>query len=88
MSAFPSMNANASWGGRDYPPDWYHNLLAQPEVEIQVDGLRIPVTASAADPDLRAELWERAVAAYDGYAVYQSRTDRQIPILLLVSRMT
>ncbi len=73
----------ASWGGRDQHPEWYRNLLAAPRATIQVLGVRQEVTAETAPPQIRAELWPRVVAAYDGYRIYQSRTDREIPVVLL-----
>ena len=73
----------ASWGGRGYPPDWYLNLVDSPSAVVQVLGDRWPVTARTAGPEERAEWWPRALAAYDGYAVYESRTDREIPVVFL-----
>ena len=71
----------ASWGGRDYPPDWFRNIESAPAVVVQVAGRRFPARAAALPPAEREEWWARAVAAYDGYAEYQDRTDRVIPVL-------
>ncbi len=76
----------ASWGGRDNHPEWYLNLLANPAATAQVNGSRIPVTAQTAPPDQRSRLWPKVLKAYDGYRVYQSRTDREIPLVILSSR--
>ena len=73
----------ASWGGRESHPEWYLNLLADPEATAQVNGKRIPVTASTASRDQRSRLWPEVLEAYDGYRVYQSRTNREIPVVLL-----
>lgn len=73
----------ASWGGRDRHPEWYLNLLATPQALAQINGERIAVTARTADATERARLWPRVLAAYDGYRVYQSRTAREIPVVLL-----
>jgi len=73
----------ASWGGRDNNPEWYLNLVANPAAFVQVDGHRFPVTATAADAARRERLWPNALAAYDGYRQYQSRTDREIPVVIL-----
>ncbi len=73
----------ASWGGRDYPPDWYLNLMAAPDTDIQVLDRTIAVKAREASAAERDRWWPRVLAAYDGYATYQSRTDRRIPIILL-----
>jgi len=75
----------ASWGGRPDHPEWYKNLVADPKAVVQVLGRQWPVTArTAAEPE-RSTWWDRAVAAYDGYAGYQAKTDRQIPVVLLES---
>lgn len=73
----------ASWGGRDYPPHWYLNLRADPNVKVQVAGRRLDCTARDAGPTERDHWWAKATEAYDGYAVYQSRTDREIPVVML-----
>lgn len=73
----------ASWGGRDRHPEWYLNLLADPRVDVQIRGERFAATAEPLGEGERTQWWERAVAAYDGYATYQSRTDRVIPVVRL-----
>ena len=76
----------ASWGGRDNNPHWYQNLAADPRVVVQVRGRRWPATAATAGPQRRAELWPQVVAAYGEYETYQSRTDREIPVVILTER--
>jgi len=76
----------ASWGGRDHHPDWYVNLLADSRAVVQVLGDRWAVEAETADSDRRALWWPRVLAAYDGYATYESRTDREIPVVFLEPR--
>ncbi len=76
----------ASYGGRPRHPDWYHNLLADPSAWLQVPGRRLPVTARTANADERAAWWPRIVDAYAGYAAYQQRTEREIPVVFLDSR--
>jgi deazaflavin-dependent oxidoreductase (nitroreductase family) len=73
----------ASYGGHPTHPDWYRNLLAEPRAEVQVDGKRFGVIARTADPAERRRLWALAVAEYPGYAGYQEKTDRIIPVVLL-----
>jgi len=73
----------ASYGGRDGHPSWYLNLVADPEVEVQVGKQRLKARARTADPGERALWWPRAVDAYGDYALYQKRTDRVIPVVLL-----
>jgi len=73
----------ASWGGRPHNPHWYTNLEANPEAAVQVKGSRWDVTAEAMGAQERAEWWQKIVSAYNGYAAYQARTDRQIPVVRL-----
>ena len=73
----------ASWGGRPNHPEWYLNLVAEPRVTVQIDGKRRPMRARTANAGERAVWWPRALAAYDGYRSYQSKTDREIPVVLL-----
>ena len=75
----------ASYGGSDRHPDWYLNLEANPEVEIQVGPVRKRMLARTTTPERRAELWPRLVALYRDYDVYQSRTRREIPVVELVA---
>ena len=72
-----------SYGGRDYPPDWFANLQAAPRVTVQIEGEKAVAIASPMDEPERTEWWQRFVAAYEGYANYQRRTDRIIPIIRL-----
>lgn len=74
----------ASFGGSDQHPAWYLNLEANPEVEIQVGPRRIRARAQTADEERRAELWPRLLKLYGGYASYQQRTERKIPVVELV----
>ena len=76
----------ASRGGDRRHPDWYRNLVAHPDAELVVGGQRRPVRARTATADEKAELWPRVVAAYRGYARYQSRTARDIPIVICEPR--
>jgi deazaflavin-dependent oxidoreductase (nitroreductase family) len=76
----------ASKGGDDRDPDWYRNLVAEPQVELTVAGTTRPMVARTADARERAELWPVVVEAYDGYAGYQQRTSREIPVVILTPR--
>jgi deazaflavin-dependent oxidoreductase (nitroreductase family) len=71
----------ASWGGRDRHPDWYVNLVANPAVEVQIEGTRYRASAAPLHEPERIEWWRRAVAAYPGYQEYQRRTERRIPLV-------
>ena len=77
----------ASKGGAPQHPGWFHNLVAQPDVEIQVGRERIPVRARVAEGEERARIWARADEVNQGqYTVYQSRTKRPIPVVVLERR--
>jgi deazaflavin-dependent oxidoreductase (nitroreductase family) len=76
----------ASKGGDDRHPEWYLNLVADPDVEVTIDGSTEPMTARTASAAERAELWPRIVAAYRGYGDYQRRTTREIPVVILEPR--
>lgn len=73
----------ASWGGRPQHPQWYTNLLANPRATVQVDSRRWTVRARTATPDERAVWWPRVLATYKGYRLYESNTDRVIPVVFL-----
>ncbi|OBI94789.1 nitroreductase family deazaflavin-dependent oxidoreductase [Mycobacterium asiaticum] len=77
----------ASQGGMPKNPQWYHNLVANPDTRIHVKGQRnIEVSARVAAPDERAELWPRLVDLYADFAKYQSWTEREIPVVILSPR--
>lgn len=83
LSEGNSLIVIASYGGRDRHPEWYLNLEAHPEVEVEVRGDRFEMMARTADPRERSHWWPKVVAAYAGYQVYQARTRREIPIVIL-----
>jgi deazaflavin-dependent oxidoreductase (nitroreductase family) len=72
----------ASKGGDDRHPAWYLNLVANPEVELTVKGRTLPMVARTATGDERAALWSRIVREYGGYAGYQRKTSREIPVVI------
>ena len=76
----------ASRGGDDRDPDWYRNLVANPEIELTVDGETLELTARIASAEEKAEMWPRIVEAYKGYAGYQKKTDRNIPVVVCEPR--
>lgn len=73
----------ASWGGDDRHPTWYLNLCDRPAVELTMEGKTRPMRARIASKEEKAELWPRVVDAYKGYAQYQKRTERDIPLVIL-----
>jgi F420H(2)-dependent quinone reductase len=76
----------ASKGGHPRHPAWFHNLRANPDTTVQVGTRKVDVTARKATAAERKRLWPKVVDAYGGYAGYQKRTDRQIPLVLLEPR--
>lgn len=73
----------ASYGGRPSHPQWYRNLLHEPSASVQIPGSLRNVVATTMTASERDQWWPRVVDAYGDYAVYQSRTDRQIPVVWL-----
>jgi deazaflavin-dependent oxidoreductase (nitroreductase family) len=74
----------ASRGGDDRSPAWYLNLVANPEVDVAVQGKPpVPMLARVATADQRARLWPLVTADHRNYADYQKRTEREIPLVLL-----
>jgi len=74
----------ASRGGDDTHPAWFLNLRDDPEVEVAVQGgPKRPMRARVATADERADLWPRVTADHQNYAGYQTKTDREIPLVLL-----
>lgn len=73
----------ASYGGDDRHPAWYLNLRDNPRVEIVGMGRQEAMTARTATPEEKAVLWPRVTEKYNGYAGYQTRTDRDIPVVIL-----
>jgi deazaflavin-dependent oxidoreductase (nitroreductase family) len=76
----------ASKGGDTRDPQWYRNLVANPDVEITMEGKTRAMRARTASPEERAALWPDAVAAYKGYAGYQKKAGREIPVVILEPR--
>lgn len=72
----------ASKGGDDRDPDWFKNLLTNPDVEVTLHGVRRAMRARVARPDEAAELWPRVIASYRPYDGYRRRSRRDIPLVL------
>jgi deazaflavin-dependent oxidoreductase (nitroreductase family) len=73
----------ASMGGAPMHPAWYLNLQAMPKAEIQVRADHITVTARTATDDEKPRLWDVVSGPWPNYHVYQTRTDRPIPVVIL-----
>jgi deazaflavin-dependent oxidoreductase (nitroreductase family) len=73
----------ASRGGAPTHPQWYHNLVANPHVELQDGAVRKDYTAREVSGEERAVWWKRATANWPDYDSYQTKTDRTIPVFVL-----
>jgi len=73
----------ASKGGYPKHPAWFHNLQANPDTTVQVGSGRRQVRARVATPQERERLWPHVIESYAGYAEYQARTGREIPLVIL-----
>ena len=73
----------ASNGGAAAHPDWYFNLEADPEVEVQVWGDKIPARARTATPAEKAEWWPIVLKEWPDYDEYQKKADRPIPLVVI-----
>ncbi len=76
----------ASMGGAPQHPNWYLNLVQQPAAAIQVRAEHHDVSARTADDDEKPRLWKIMTDVWPNYDVYQSRTDRLIPVVVLTPR--
>jgi len=77
----------ASRGGSPTHPVWYYNLLAEPDNVLIQDGPEpFPVSVREVDGEERQRWWDRSVAVFPNYAVYQDRTERKIPVLVATPR--
>ena len=75
--------AIASKGGADDQPEWFHNFLQHPEVDLQDGPVRKTYRAELVEGEERADLWQLSVETWPTYAEYQTRTDREIPVFKL-----
>ena len=75
--------AVASKGGTPQNPDWYRNIAAHPHVELRDGAAKGDYVAREASGEERALWWKRAVEVWPDYADYQTKTEREIPVLVL-----
>ena len=73
----------ASKGGAPQHPGWYRNILANPDVEVQVGTKKVMARARTAEGEERLRLWKKALEFWPPYADYQVKTERQIPVVVL-----
>lgn len=87
LVAIPYQNGQyviiASNWGQQKNPAWYYNILTHSEVTVTRDGRSQTYLARETDGDERAACWQTALATYPGYAAYERRTSRRIPVILL-----
>src|SRR5688572_29565858 len=76
----------ASKAGAETNPDWYHNLLANPDVEVEVGTERFAARATVLEGAERDRLWEKQKAEFDQFAGYEAATSRTIPVIVLDRR--
>jgi deazaflavin-dependent oxidoreductase (nitroreductase family) len=73
----------ASKGGADDNPAWFHNLVATPEATVEVGTETYPVTARVAEGDERERIWDEQKRVMPGFAEYEGKTTRVIPVIVL-----
>jgi deazaflavin-dependent oxidoreductase (nitroreductase family) len=73
----------ASKGGADSHPAWFHNLRAHPDARVEVGTETYAVRARVLDPEEREPIWAEQKKRYPGFADYERKTDRVIPVVLL-----
>ena len=81
-----SMIIVASKAGADHHPAWYHNVVANPDVEVDVAGRRHPMRAREAHGQERSDLWSYINDHFAGYEAYQRNVARTIPVIVLEPR--
>jgi deazaflavin-dependent oxidoreductase (nitroreductase family) len=73
----------ASKAGAPTNPDWYHNLVANPRASVEVGDRTVDVVARIAEGEDRDRLWSRQKELYPGFADYETKTTREIPVVIL-----
>ena len=73
----------ATKGGAPTNPDWYHNLLAHPDVAAEIGRTTMKLCARVAEGAERDQIWAAQKAANPGFADYEEKTTRQIPVVIL-----
>ncbi|MFN2136024.1 MAG: nitroreductase family deazaflavin-dependent oxidoreductase [Candidatus Promineifilaceae bacterium] len=73
----------ASKGGAPTNPDWYYNLVANPDVEVEVGTEQFPAMATVTEEPERTRLYDKVAAVYPGFEEYRQKTSRAIPVITL-----
>jgi deazaflavin-dependent oxidoreductase (nitroreductase family) len=76
----------ASKGGAPTDPDWYKNILAHPDVDVEIGTEHFPAIATVATEPERTQLYEKMEAVSSGFTEYKSKTDRVIPVITLTRK--
>ncbi len=76
----------ATYAGAKNNPAWFHNLAANPDVTVEVGDETLEMTARVAESTEREAIWARQIADNPGFADYESKTDRVIPVVILERR--
>jgi deazaflavin-dependent oxidoreductase (nitroreductase family) len=76
----------ASKGGAPTNPDWFHNLIANPDASVEVGAEAVPVHARVADGEERERIWQEQKRRNPGFADYERKTTRRIPVVVLERR--
>jgi len=76
----------ASKGGAPDNPDWFYNLRAHPDATIEIGAETLPVRARVLTGEERSVVWEEQKRRYPGFADYEKKTDREIPVIELTRR--
>ncbi len=81
-----AMAVFASKGGAPTNPDWYHNLVAHPDVTVEVGTETVTATARVAQGEERDRIWTKQKQAAPGFAEYERKTAREIPVVIIERR--
>ena len=73
----------ASKGGAPTNPDWYYNIVANPEVSVEVGTEQFQAKATVAEEPERTRLYDNMAEQYPGFEEYRQKTDREIPVITL-----
>lgn len=84
--AGPGVVLVASLGGAPKHPSWYYNLVANPDIDVQVKDQSLALRARLASPEEKAKVWPECVHHYPDYQLYQDRSTRDIPVFICEPR--
>lgn len=76
----------ASKGGAPDNPDWYHNIIANPEVSVELGAEQFAAVATITEEPERTQLYERVESISSGFTEYKNKTDRVIPVVALTRK--